>query len=314
VPPGAVHEALRFLVGGSRRDVQTAIRAEAYERMVDQCGGRYRLWRARRGVSCVAVSLVVASAGRVGMVFHSPPGAPGVQGDCLAPVVAAAAGQGLADNLAFVQSLVVPGRQADVDVLVSAGFGRLAELVYMRLELARWLAEASDSPPCRWRDAHRFDERELAEVIRRTYEESLDCPALCGLRELKDVIDGHKASGVFSPTSWWIAEVQGRPAGCILVNESLVSDGDVEIVYMGVVREFRGQGVGRAMVRRAASWAREAGRAFVNVAVDDRNVYAKNVYEREGFREIDRRLAYLLTPCSAGRRRGSEGDSGPECE
>jgi GNAT superfamily N-acetyltransferase len=130
-------------------------------------------------------------------------------------------------------------------------------------------------------------------VIAGTYEESLDCPVLCGLRELSDVLASHRASGVFSPETWWIAYISGRAAGCVLVNGSGTGAEDMDLVYMGVVRDFRGRGLGRAMVRRAAGWARRHRRAALTVAVDALNVYAKAIYDRQGFRQTVRRLAYM---------------------
>jgi ribosomal protein S18 acetylase RimI-like enzyme len=303
VPDEAFRATLEFLVGGSRRGVPAALRAEAYERMIAQCGGRFRFWRARRGERCLAASLVIASAGRVGMVFHCPLKAPGVEARHVSAVVREASRQALGDGLAFVQSLIAPARRAEREMIASAGFQRLAELAYMRLDLSRALAE-DDPAACAWRDVRGFGEQGLAGVIQGTYEGSLDCPALWGLRELPDVIEGHKACGVYQPQSWWIAVVDGRPAGCILVNGSGASTAEMEIVYMGVVRGFRGRRIGRAMVRRAARRAREEGCAFLNVVVDDRNVYARNVYDQEGFRELDRRVAWILTG-----RRGGEAQS-----
>jgi len=293
VPQGAVGEALRFLAGGRRRDVATAVRAEAFERMVGRCGGRRRFWWARRGGRCVAASLAVAGFGRVGMLSHSPLDAPGVERAGVLAVVERAGRQALADGLAFVQSLVAPTRQADMAVLVSAGFRRLAELVYMRLDLAEPLA-GEDRGRYAWRSFRGYTEEELSSIITATYEHSLDCPALRGLRAVSDVIEGHKASGIFSPRSWWIVSVGSRPAGCVLLNDSTASPGAMDLVYMGVASEFRGRGIGRAMVRRAARWARRRRRRFLTVAADTRNIYAKRIYDELGFRETLRRLAYIL--------------------
>ncbi len=293
VPEGATSETLRFLAGGRRRDIPTAVRAEAFERMIDRCGGRCRFWWARRDGRCVAASLAVAGPGRVGMLSHSPLAAPGVDGGCVAAVVERAGRQALGDGLAFIQSLLAPALRADSEMLVSAGFRRLAELLYMRLDLAERVA-AKGEERCTWRSFRRYTEEELSSVIEATYEQSFDCPPLRGLRPLSDVIEGHKASGVFSPRSWWIAGVEHRPAGCILVNDSTVSPGEMDLVYMGVAREFRGRGIGRAMVRRAARWARRRKRRALTVAVDTENTYAKRIYDQSGFRETFRRVAYIL--------------------
>jgi ribosomal protein S18 acetylase RimI-like enzyme len=298
-----VAETLRFVVGGTRRDIPVALRAEAYERMIQHCGGRYVLWWARREGRCVAASLVVAGAGGVGMQFHCPPQGPGVHVPSIPPVIRQASGQALDEGLSFVQSLVPIARKTDIGLLDAAGFERLAELVYMSLDLGGRIG--LDGPVgCQWRSGEQYDESELAAAIRGTYEDSLDCPALYGLRTLPQVIEGHKASGVFNPQSWWIVEVSGQPAGCVLVNDSPSSVGDADLVYLGVWRAFRGRGLGRAMIRHAARWAQQQKRVFMTVAVDSANIYAMRIYEGEGFRQTDRRLAYILCPHRWGSIKG----------
>jgi mycothiol synthase len=294
VPRGARREAMWFLVGGRRRDASVGVRAEAFERMAERSGGTSALWWARRGRRCVAAALVVTSPGRTGMLFHSPASADGVDARSLAAVIRGISRDALGEGVAFVQSLVLPTRPADADALRSAGYEWLAELVYLRKSLAG-CASAEDSARYTWRDHSAWRGEPLARVIEATYADSLDCPALCGLRDLADVVAGHKASGAFCPESWWLVEHDGRDVGCILVNDSGGAERTMDVVYMGVVGEFRGRGLGRAMLRHAARWAARRGRRFLTVAVDAGNVHATRIYEAEGFRETDRRTAYILT-------------------
>jgi len=300
VPADEVSRTLRFLVAGQRRDVSVALRAEAYERMMALADGPWRFWRARRVAGPVAASLVIPSSGGVGMVFHSPPRAPGVEAESVPPVVREASAESLRDGVSFVQSLVVPMRNDDTGLLAAAGFRRLAELVYMHLDLHSAAAGPASAVADQivWRSYGQFGEPELADAITRTYEQSLDCPGLYGLRKLPEVIEGHKASGVFSPKSWWIAEVGGQAAGVALVNDSSSSPGDVELVYMGVARPWRGRGLGRTLVDRAIDWGRRGRREFLTVAVDSGNVHARRVYDAAGFRETDRRLAFIFSAAS----------------
>jgi len=198
----------------------------------------------------------------------------------------------LRSGLSVVQALLLPDAAPDVAMLESAGYRRLAELIYMRLNLASAPAPRDD-PELTWRDYQQFEPAELAEVITATYEGSLDCPALCGLRRASDAIAGHKATGIFRPQTWWIVEQNGRPAGCALLNDSK-TDGVCELVYLGVVPSFRGRGLGRTMLRRAASEARASGRIAMTLAVDSHNIYARRLYDGEGFRVTGRRFAYAM--------------------
>jgi ribosomal protein S18 acetylase RimI-like enzyme len=285
-------EALLFLAAGRRRDLQIALRAEALGEMLTRAGFRGHFWQARRGTDLVAAAMVIPSAGRVGMAFHSPAESPGVDAAALSAALRSAADAALADGLAFVQSLMGNRQHADGRAFVGAGFIRLAELAYMRRELSG-IVEPPNVPGLDWQSCQPMDPVELGLVILGTYERSLDCPALTGLRSTDDVIESHKASGTWRPDFWWIARMRGASAGCVLVNDSASSPGGMDLVYMGVMTAFRGLGLGRAMVCHACRQARRDGREFMNVVVDTANPYASRIYQAEGFRLRHRRVAYI---------------------
>ena len=90
----------------------------------------------------------------------------------------------------------------------------------------------------------------------------------------------------------WIAMVEenaSEPAGAILIQ---MAGGEAEIITLGVRPEFRRRGIGRALVGRAADWAREQGaeNLFLEVAVD--NPSAETLYRAFGFAEAGRRPNY----------------------
>ena len=119
---------------------------------------------------------------------------------------------------------------------------------------------------------------------------------------MDDVIAGHKADGLFLPEAWLIAERRGKPAGCILVNDSRVGL-EAEVAYMGVVPACRGIGVGAAMLRRSAGLAARRRRGCMTLSVDSDNHYALSRYRSEGFAEERFRSAYIITA-----------KQGPDCE
>jgi ribosomal protein S18 acetylase RimI-like enzyme len=231
---------------------------------------------------------VLESVGRFGFVLHSPADAPGVEAVPLTRLLRAISAEALGAGLTFVQAM--PEGGADVDALTGAGYVELAELVYLRRDLP-WLVPAAEPDDVEWRALAQVGEAQLAAVIEGTYAGSLDCPLLCGARAMPDVLDAHRAAGVFTPETWWVVYVDARAAGCILMNESL-SSAAAEIVYLGVLPEFRGRGLTRRMLRRAAAAADAAGRVALTVAVDGRNHFAMRVYGETGFIETGRRQAY----------------------
>ena len=81
------------------------------------------------------------------------------------------------------------------------------------------------------------------------------------------------------------ATVDGEPAG--IAGAGLPDDDSVELLGMWTAPEFRGRGVGRALVEWAVATAREQGRRRVGLWYADGNDSARRLYERCGFVETD---------------------------
>jgi ribosomal protein S18 acetylase RimI-like enzyme len=223
--------------------------------------------------------------------MHTPAQAEGVDVSALSAVMKAAAEQNLRGGSTLVQVMVEDDRDADRAAVQAAGFSLLARLIQMRQSPPR---PAPDEPAdLRWRCGEQFSPEELARVIAATYEGSRDCPRLTGTRRIEDVITGHKAGGIYRPTSWWIVDVGDAAAGCVLMNDCTLGRA-AEIVYLGVVPHFRGRGLGRRLLRHAGADAHARGLDSIELAVDEQNIYAMRVYESEGYRVTQRRWAYIL--------------------
>lgn len=281
--------AIRFVAAGSRQDAAALARAAALRTAADKAGtGGTAIWWARRRGRCVAAAMVIDRPGRTGMLFRSPTDAPGVEARALADVERAVTEEALGRGMVLVQAFVPADAQGDREVLEAAGFEFLVQLVYMRLSLSDRPAAQPTGPRLRARRYGEYEESELAELIAATYEGSLDCPPLCGVRRMEDVLAAHKDSGVFRPQSWWVFDCDGRTAGCALVNGGRGASSAVELVYLGVRPSFRGRGLGRRMLAHAVGEASGSGAAAMKLAVDARNTYAMGMYEAAGFREVDR--------------------------
>ncbi len=270
------------------------------QQMVTKAGSAAsRLWWARADRTTLAVALVVEGAGRTSMLFFSPPDAPGVDRQWLVRLIGEISRDAIEGGMSLVQALIEPAGGEREAVLDESGLILLADLIYMNRDLLSSPPRDRDArEDLVWRNYKQFTEVELGEVISKTYVDSMDCPALRGVREMPDVIAGHKCSGVFCPEAWWIVAGDDQaPAGCILVNDSIRAP-SADIVYMGVVPESRRQGLAAAMLEQAVAGASERNCEKISVAVDARNDYAIRVYEQSGFVEVHRRLAYVeLRPC-----------------
>ena len=89
---------------------------------------------------------------------------------------------------------------------------------------------------------------ELLEALESSYQDTLDCPELCGLRETPDVLDSHRSTGVFDPALWWMVHVNGQARGCALFNRC-PEQRTIELVYLGLSPELRGRGLGKWLLR-----------------------------------------------------------------
>lgn len=81
----------------------------------------------------------------------------------------------------------------------------------------------------------------------------------------------------------------GELSGFLLAR---VAADEAEILSLGVVRQWRRRGIGRALIAAAAAHAAESGarRLFLEVAAD--NGDARALYLREGFQQVGRRPRY----------------------
>jgi GNAT superfamily N-acetyltransferase len=131
------------------------------------------------------------------------------------------------------------------------------------------------------------------ETLLRSYEGTLDCPELTGVRTIGEIIEGHQAQGAFNPDLWWLARVAGRPAGVLLVAETPEWE-SWDVSYVGVVPEARRRGLGRALMLQALAEARRRKANHLTVAVDARNQPAQKLYEALGFEPFDEREVFLV--------------------
>jgi GNAT superfamily N-acetyltransferase len=192
----------------------------------------------------------------------------------------------------LIQALTEPdGAGPLAAALEHAGFERLAVLAYLRRQVEPQEQAAPLPAAIQWRSYGFLRHRQFAETIERTYRDTCDCPRLAGLRTVHDAVATHKRTGIFCPSAWQLAMIDGRPAGVSLVN-NLQGRGD--LVYLGVAPEYRRQGIGRALVARAVRGTAAMGLSALGLAVDVANTAAMRLYEKTGFKEVRRRLAYFV--------------------
>lgn len=198
-------------------------------------------------------------------------------------------------SLSLLEILVPKEASNATEALRQAGFRRLTNLVYLTRSIGRAVGAQPANDELRWVGYSPDAASLFCAALERSYVQSLDCPELTGLRPTADVLRGHQATGSFDPSNWWVVLSAGEPAGVLCLN-GIPQQAAMEIVYVGVAPTFRGRGVGDALLSRALSLAGAAGATLLTLAVDERNVPARRLYNRWGFRSVLVREAWIASP------------------
>ena len=211
--------------------------------------------------------------------------------DTAAALLGAACRQFDAAGVVVAQAMPENPSEAETALLLRLGFEFLTDLLYLVCQHEQLPA---DAPP----SALEFEpfepaaEARLARVVAATYQQSLDCPALNGVRAMGDVLAGYRATGRFEPRLWQLARRGGEDVGCLLLADHPPLDA-VELVDMGVLPAARGSGLGGQLTRQAQWLTRCQGRGRLLLAVDERNAPAIRAYAAAGFQAWQRRRVFV---------------------
>jgi mycothiol synthase len=195
-----------------------------------------------------------------------------------------------------VQALLAPEEENLAAPLLRNGFRRVTDLWYLRHERGTPLGRLDIPARLAFRSFDEDDPSLFQQTLWRTYEDTLDCPEVNGVRTIDEVLAGHRAQGTYDPNRWWLALEGDRPVG-VLIAAELPESGDWDIAYMGVVPEARRRGFGRELLLMALAEARAADAGRVLLSVDTRNRPAWHLYRSVGFEPFERRAVYLALEC-----------------
>jgi ribosomal protein S18 acetylase RimI-like enzyme len=248
----------------------------------------------RRAGRLLGAMVCVPLAGASGLVW--PPQAVEGDGRVEDSLVRAALVWLRARGAHLVEALLLPAEQGFAAPLLRNGFRCITRLSYLRRPVSdNDAVGGEDDPPGPRLTCEPYGEATRAafhETLLRSYEQTLDCPELNGVRSVEEIITGHKAQGVYDPARWWLAREHGRPVAVLILTE-MAEWASWDVAYVGVVPEARGRGVGRALLARAFRTAAKARAGRITLAVDERNEPARRLYDRLGFEPFDERDVYL---------------------
>jgi ribosomal protein S18 acetylase RimI-like enzyme len=193
----------------------------------------------------------------------------------------------------LTQCLLPPSEEFLAASLLRNGFRRITTLSY--LDHHRSLTPSWWGPAPRLRYEPYDPDRPDAfhRTLLLTYQDTLDCPEVNGVRTIDEVIQGHRAQGRFDPGHWLLARLGQEPVGVLILVEQADVPQEWEVAYMGIVPAARRRGFGREILLRGLREARLGGARRVMLCVDDRNRPAWELYRRVGFEPYDQRSVLL---------------------
>ena len=175
----------------------------------------------------------------------------------------------------------------------------MAELIYLAGEPRRRLAAPALPAGVAWVEYNPATHEQFKRAIAATYDNSLDCPALNGVRDMEDVVAGHRASGEFDPRLWrLLVEPAADPADPpvplgVLLLAPIPAAAALELVYLGLVPAARGRRLGDLLLRHALAGVADHGMQRLTLAVDARNAPALKLYYRHGLARVGSKLAMM---------------------
>ncbi len=291
--------ALQYLwLEGGKPNAEYAQRfikfADDTKLQLDQCFACKR----RDGKKLFPTALAVTNPGRTAMIFASHLTDRSRQAECavLYQFLAASLDR---KRVGLAQILLTKSERRAAAAFESAGFSRLAELVYMERKIAvsnrseAFMGEIDWPTGVTLQSFEKGNEADFKQVIADSYVGTLDCPGLCKLRSIEDVFLGHQGTGIFDPELWTLVRVEGVPAAVLLL--SVFADQDVmELTYLGVGPAARGLGLGKRLVALGLRQAAQAGKGRMTLAADEQNEPALRIYKEAGYRKTDSRTALVL--------------------
>ena len=188
-----------------------------------------------------------------------------------------------AEGVRSAQCLVDRRETPDPSALEVNGFTSPADL--LTLTLPATAPRPVPPGPLQLVPFNRSDRAEVARVAEACFDGSPDFPELNAQRPVSEWLAGH---GPAFEAGGWLALLDGAAVGLGIATPASGREA-AELHYLGLVPAARGRGLGHALLARLLATVAGA----VVTSVDARNLAARRVYARAGFRESAARAVYL---------------------
>ena len=131
----------------------------------------------------------------------------------------------------------------------------------------------------------------LAELVKKTYQDSLDFSELMQVSPVELVLQGYKMDAPFRPELWFFIQQDGMDIGVLLLTDA--SPEQLELTYMGLIVPARRRGGAKEIVRFAKRTASRTNHQLLLTSVDAQNIPACQTYLAAGFKAWDRKKVYV---------------------
>jgi len=203
-------------------------------------------------------------------------------------------------DLGLIQTVVDDEASETAKLFLAGGFAKLCDLDIMEAAVSIDRCLEPDEK-IDWVPFSRETQQRFERMILQSYEGSRDCPALTGLRTGREVLTGHRHSGIFERKGWWLLRSEGADAGVVLLNRTEEDADRLELIYMGLIPHARGLGLGKRLLSRAFYAAGCLDKKVIRLAVDRENLPAVRLYQQFGFTPTSRQT--VLAAVNEKRRK-----------
>jgi mycothiol synthase len=287
-----VEAGLRFILGSAARPANDAQIAEFLRFSTDRGIDSGQLWIAEQNDRLLWAILPVPSPGRTLLLFAPASLNSATQRVAAAFLTEEVLEEQRVNGAHLAQVLLEAGERSLFDLYTGLGFASMAELIYLQA-MPRHSLTFPPLPGSYWWKTYSAETHDaFAKAIAATYRQSLDCPALNGVRDIEDVIAGHKATGHFDPRLWFVLCNGTDCQGVLLLNRT-AQNNSLELVYVGLVPEARGQDLGDLLMRHALAVTANENCSRLTLAVDADNAPALKLYYRHGLKRLTTRSALM---------------------
>ena len=275
-PPSQRREALLQLAAAHNPEQQAAL-SEAVKAMYNQSATRWEgLW----------ISLEAGQLAGALWVQPLPMGMaqlwlPKAEGAHARALLSAAYGWVKSQPIRLCHLTLSPQAAETEALLLEHGMQRLANLEYLIGSSHRRLA-MNDARALTLQPLGEFSKAEQLALLAAVGQDSLDSRPLRDVLSVNELLAGFHRQDPQGPLHWYAVGYQDSVVGVLLLAPR-PSLGRWELMLMGLTPEWRGIGLGRALLNCALELAQQADVPQIMLAVDDVNLPAKQLYQQAGF-------------------------------